>query len=149
MLLILVATSPALAATINVNGGSLQTAINNAAAGDTLIISGTFTENVVVNKTITIQSTGTAPACIKPLNIALPAVWVKSPDVTINTVKATGGENIGVKITANNVLLQNVDISKFQYGIYVESCSGSEIVSSNIHNNTKDGIYLKKHLGIF
>jgi len=147
MLLVLVATSPALAATTTINSGSLQAAINAASAGDTLIISGTFTENVVVNKTITIQSTGTAPASIKPLNVALPAVWVKSPDVTINTVKATGGENIGIKITANNVHLQNVDVSKFQYGIHVESCSGSEIVSSNIHNNTKDGIYLKKASG--
>ena len=39
------------------SGGSIQTAIDNAVADDTIIVhSGTYYENVVVNKTLTIKA---------------------------------------------------------------------------------------------
>jgi len=148
MLLVLVATSPALAATTTVNSGSLQAAINAASAGDTLIVTTNFTENIVVNKTLTIKGSNDL-AEIKQLNTLFPAIKIIAANAIIDDISIVGnkGMNNGIQVNANNVKLQQLDVSGFEYGIYVDSIYGCQIINSNIHDNNKDGIYLKKASG--
>lgn len=136
----------AFAADINVNpGDSIQTAINTASNGDTIIINpGSYTESFTINKPLTITSDG---------NVATTTITgkitVTSSDVVVEELTVTnpgGNEGIVVGNSSNVVLSGNVvtNIGGVAYSqkvqaIYVYGNSSNVTISNNTISNIKSG----------
>jgi len=103
----------------------IQWAVDNASEGDTIIVrDGTYTENVDVNKRLTIHSENGTATCI--VNAASTHDHVF--EVTANYVNISGFTIIGATV--------------FQKaGVYIDSVGHCNI-SNNIVSNNKLGIYL-------
>ncbi len=108
------------------NGLSFQTiqkAINdvNTTAGDTIQVnSGTYHENVVVNRSIVLKGVNTGSG--------------------LPVVDGSGG-NIAITISASGVTLQGFTATDATYGIYVMS-NNNIITGNTANNNIKDGIVI-------
>ncbi|MCK4736228.1 MAG: right-handed parallel beta-helix repeat-containing protein [Methanophagales archaeon] len=112
------------AATIYVNPGELiQTAVNTAGPGDTIIVrDGTYTENVNVNKRLTITSeNGSASTIVQAANLNI--FYVTADYVTIRGFTVTGTNYSGIILHS------------------VEGCH----ISKNICRSTGRGITLYSH----
>ncbi len=101
--------------------GTIQSAINAADSGDTILVHpGTYAENLVIEKAITLksnefESTGTV-----------------TKDTTL--INAGGGaESKGIHITANGVTVQGFTIYNYENGVKVESTA---TIDNNIIYNT-------------
>jgi len=106
---------------------TIQEAINNANEGDTIFVSaGTYTENVVVNKSVTLtsdQKTG----IINTTNPNEATIWIEADNVVINQIKTIG--RIRLYASSNCVVEDNY------VGMY-----GSISISSGSHNSITDNI---------
>jgi len=104
---------------------TIQEAINNAGNGDTIFVrNGTYYENVVVNKTVSLIG--------------------ENKDTTIIDGKGVGHV---VQILANNTLLSNFTIqnggyNKFDCGVLVSNSFNSSILNNAIINNNWEGLRL-------
>lgn len=133
--------------TVNVSGDSnftsIQSAIDNANDGDTIIVySGVYTEKVYVDKELTIIS--------------------KSNETIIQTPDS---ESYVFHISTNNLTIDGFRISGNKWkdvGIYVENCSNNTIVNNTIYNincsiflfnsvnnNIKNNYLLQNNYGIY
>ena len=113
------------------NYSTIQAAVNAASAGDTIIVrDGTYTENVDVNKSLTIQSENGATSTIVQAANPNDSVFEVTADyVTIKAFTVKGAKGIGWTAGIN----LNGDHSD-----YVEYCN----ISSNISSDNSFGIYL-------
>jgi parallel beta-helix repeat protein len=103
----------------------IQWAVDNASAGDTIIVrDGTYYENVVVNKHLSLKSEN------------------RSAYTTING----GGRGHVVRITADNVRMEGFTVTGsgwYEYDSGLEITSSNNIITNNsISNNNAHGIYL-------
>jgi hypothetical protein len=109
--------------TTNENFCNIQSAINDAQTlgGHTLNIgSGTFNENVSLNKELTLQGQGPSNTIITP------------------TTACSGN---GVVITANNAKLKDLKVTNFTYGVSVSS-SNNELNNVELVSNCNSGLDL-------
>jgi len=109
------------------NTMTIQAAINAAVAGNTInVYEGTFTENVVVNKSVTISGVG------------------KDANPANNTVlsPASACSGIGLTISAPNVNINNLHITGYQDGISSTGVSNLTVDDINIINTCRYGIQL-------
>ncbi|MDD5418987.1 MAG: NosD domain-containing protein, partial [Methanomicrobiaceae archaeon] len=105
------------AAEFTVNPGeSIQDAIDNATAGDTIIVNnGTYSEEILIDKQLTMTGSG----------------W-----------PVIDSSDNGVTITADGVHVEGFDVRNAgSYGIYVTSCN-TEIVGNRLSSNAVAGIGL-------
>jgi parallel beta-helix repeat protein len=101
---------------------TIQEAINMAETGDTILVkSGTYIENVVVNKTLTLKAYSNEPTIIDGNN-------------TSSTLR----------IVANNVRIEGFIIKKGSFGIALYNSLNATIANNTIVNNGLYGIYLQK-----
>jgi len=100
---------------------SIQDAIDAALPGDTILVhDGTYSENVVVNKSLTVQA-------------------ASSP-----VLDGTEIGGIGVKIEASNVNLTGFIIQNYDTGVQIKSGTNVSIIGNDILNNDPDtGILVK------
>ena len=111
------------AETINVPDDyeKIQWAVGNASAGDTVFVeAGTYYENVVVNKSLSLKGAGS--------------------DITIID---GGGKKAGVKITADNVNISGFTIRNSGDGVHLHMCNGVIVSGNKITLNINDGIYIQ------
>ena len=149
-------------------GESIQTVVNASDPGDTIIVmDGTYTENVDVNKSLTIQSdNGSANCIIQAANSYAPVFEVTANYVNISefTVKdasydagiylchacycnisnnnaSNNHRGILLMDSSNNTLIHNTNNLNGGYGIRLQDSSNNTISNNNCSNND-DGITL-------
>ncbi len=126
----------------------IQLAINNASEGDTVYVyNGTYSENVLLNKRLTLQGEGrdvvnvTANStCVHVFNVTASYVNISGFNVT----GATGENSAGIYIRENIVRcnISNNTVSNNNRGIYLHS-SNNNTLRRNMVSRNEDGIYLK------
>jgi len=124
-------------------GESIQAAINDAAAGDTIqVTSGTYHENVVVNKTLTLQGDG---ATVKALTHSEHAFSVTADHVNISgftATNATGYRKAGIFVSGGYCNITGNMVSDNKYGIYIFGSDHNTITGNTANGNKRYGIYL-------
>ena len=166
--------STASAATIYVpdDYAKIQWAVDNATAEDTIIVrDGTYSENVDVNKRLTIRSENGSENCIvhaadpddHVFAIAADYVNISGFAVTGATERYKSGIALCVdhcNISGNNVTdnthsiylsasdyntITNNNVSNNSYGIYLSSSSRNMLTNNNANSNTYFGISVQWH----
>ena len=136
------------AATHYVNpGDSIQGAVDAASDGDTIIVhDGTYTENVDVNKRLTIRSeNGFASTTVQAQSASDHVFEVTANYVNISGFTVTGATDrcsgifLSYRVNHCNIFDNNVTNNK--QGIYLFS-SNNNTITSNIASNCDTGIYL-------
>ncbi|MCW7080468.1 MAG: right-handed parallel beta-helix repeat-containing protein [Candidatus Methanospirare jalkutatii] len=120
---------------------TIQSAVNAASTGDTIIVrDGLYKEHVIVNKQLTIKSERGYANCV--VNGEGSDVFALYADgIRIEGFTITGGRH-GIFINSNNNSISNNNISSNnEDGIYIPS-SNNNIISNNIISNNDDGISL-------
>ncbi len=130
------------------NYTTIQAAIDNATAGDTIRVwAGTYNENVVVNKTVILIGNGTTNTSIDGKGsgdvILITANWT---NVSGFKIKGSGDGNSGIKLNGvSNCTISNNSCLNNDYGIYLYKASTNYLIGNNISNNNV-GIYLRSSL---
>ncbi len=119
------------------NYSKIQDAIDNATAGDTIrVYAGTYYENVIVNKTVTLIGNGTTNTIIngsgKDDGIHILADWVNVSGFTI--CQANKGVNIN---GASNVTVENCNINNCTQGIKITSPFFQDDFDTGTWDNSK------------
>ncbi len=132
--------------TVNASGGAdyttIQGAINNAFAGDTILVySGTYYENIIVDKKLTINGINNPI-----INAGGSVVTLIGENISFSNFKIIGNgwnyPDAGIKILSNNNIIYNNSISNIEYGVFINTSNG--IGNNSIYNN----ILINNYYGI-
>ena len=127
---------PATAANLTVGSGgqfkTIQEAVDAAKPGDTVLVEpGTYTENVVVNKPLTITGNATVNAADSSKDVFLLA----SPGIHIDGLTITGGET-GVDVAGvASCVLTNITAHGNVFAVYLANTTNSDVSHNNLANN--------------
>ncbi len=112
--------------------GTIQEAINNAAEGDTIFVyNGTYVENVVVNKTISLIGEDNSLSFIDGGSVGA-AITVTAHNVTISGF--TVGNGSLVSETGAGILLTQVQYANLSDNIIASSYTGLTFINSSFNN---------------
>ena len=141
------------AATWAVNpGDNIQSVINNASSNDTILVNDnngsayTYTENLVVNKTLSLQTKQDGLVTIQAINSSKPVITI---NLIGNNTKiqgflikgATNSDGIYLNGTSGCNITEN-SLTNNLHGIYLDTSLNSTISMNTIINNTNSGIFL-------
>jgi parallel beta-helix repeat protein len=126
---------------------TLQQAINNATAGDTIIVfPGNLTENVDVNKSLSIVGNHSSAVTIQALNFSRHVFNVTASNVNISGLTVSGANGTGaagIYINgAGNTNIYNNNITANYYGVFLNYSSNNTLSKNAVNSNANDGIYL-------
>ena len=126
---------------------TIQAAINAASAGDTIQVSaGTYNENVVVNKTVSLIGENPSTTVINAKGTGtVVKVTASSAAVTNFTIQNSGSgwPNSGILIdSVNGCNISNNTITNNWYGIWLND-STNNVLSSNTVTNNQYGIWME------
>ena len=131
---------------VNCPGSSLQTAVNSASPGSTILVSGTCSENLLIRnekQRITIDGAGAGVGTRATINApgGSPGFNVRGKGIVIQNFIITGG-NHGVVVNrgSNAVLNNNVIQNTGGDGVKVEQLSFTVLINNLIENNPNDGV---------
>ena len=152
-------------------GDSIQAAINSATAGDTICVhAGTYTENVDVNKRLTLRGDGAGVVIVEAASAAEHVFNVTADHVNITGFRVTGATdsqkagiylngldnsaiannvvsgnyiNIFIVHSSYNMLVDNIVSDGIYTGISMRhsSCYNT-LINNNVNSNGGSGIYL-------
>ncbi len=132
------------AATVQVDcsSGSLQAAIDKAKPGDTLLVSGTCKENLVIyEEVVRVTLDGQGKATINGPDATKSTIAVRGRGITIKGFTVTGGRSgIAVGFSGTAVIDSNTIQSTGGRGISVSTHSLVRIGNNTIQNNPRYGI---------
>ncbi|GEM_PF-4779927 len=131
-------------ATYHPSSTPIQSCINNASAGTLIrVFDGVYTENIIVNQSVTLRSYDADPSncTIRAASSSSHVVLVMSPGVTVEGLTLTGGWNpyqsSGVLINASdNCAVHNCVINSCIYGVWIQSSSNASVGNNVITNIT-------------
>jgi RHS repeat-associated protein len=134
---------------VNCNSQSLQPAIEAALPGDTVSVSGTCNENLLVRnekQRITIDGAGAGVgtrATVNAPSSGVPALNVRGKGILIQNFAVNGGsDGINVNRGSNAVLHNNLIQNSTGSGIVVQDLAFAVITSNTITNHPGDGILI-------
>jgi parallel beta-helix repeat protein len=135
------------AAAVDCTSQSLQTAINAAAGGETITVTGTCGENVVIGPGVNgIILDGGESAVIDGPNTANPTVTIRGREITVRGFTITGGSD-GVQIHRGGTAI--VDGNTIQEtarnGILVIQNGYARIINNTVQNNPEEGIVVSEN----
>ena len=117
----------------------IQWAVDNASAGDTIIVrDGIYSESVNVNKQLSIKSENGSENCI----IYYRGIELNADGILIEGFTISMGY-FGIEIYSNNnTIASNYILSNNEHGIFLFNSNNNTIISNHILNNGRSGIYL-------
>lgn len=127
---------------------SLQAAIDAVSAGSTIYVSaGNYSENITVNKALTIQSqSGALQTTITAANAEADVFRITADNVNIDgftVTGATGGAKSGFYLTgADNCNISNNIISGNWFGIWLDYATNNLLDNNTVKLNSSLGIML-------
>ncbi len=123
---------------------TLQAAVEKAKPGDTLLVSGTCKENLVIHEEVArLTLDGQGRATIEGPDASNPTVQVRGRGITIKGFTVTGGrQGISVIFGGQAVIDGNTIQGAAQAGIVVKRTSQSMIVNNTVQNNGRFGIVI-------
>ncbi len=121
---------------------TIQGAIDNSRAGDTILVyNGTYTEDLLIEKKLTIIGNGTDRTTIISYNRSI-TVDVQSSNCVIKNILVSGDEDgIGIWVERANISLLRVDVKRFNVGVRIEYSSGHQIKECDFYENGDYGFY--------
>jgi len=132
---------PVSAATLTVGSGgqfkTIQEAVDAAKPGDTVLVApGTYIENVVVSKPLTITGAATVQAADSSKDVFL----ITSPGVHVDGLTITGGET-GVHVAGvASCVITNIAAHRNVFAVYLANVTNSDVTHNNLANNAY-GVY--------
>lgn len=128
------------------NFPTIQEAINDASDGDTIFVfNGTYYENVVVNKSVSIIGESRGGTVVDGNNSTKPVMWIQADNVSISEFclrnASGGGQGILVQNSPNVVITHNL-VHSTTFGITVQGCSNTTISDNNLTDNYGHGLEL-------
>ncbi len=123
---------------------TIAAAVNAASPGDTIQVSGTVIENVLLEKSVCIE--GDETTVIRAANSNLPTFTIDADDVIIKGLTVEGGEQgIVLEAGSQDVLLQDLFVSDADdIGILVRTrCDGFQADNVEIRENGFDGMRIQ------
>jgi parallel beta-helix repeat protein len=137
------------AATIYVpdDQGTIQQAVNNAIAGDTIIVrDGNYNENVDVDKRVTIHSENGSANCIVNASNSGDYVFTITADYVNITgfavENATADIIAGIYLHADNCRVSENNVTGNYNGIHINTSSNNVIADNIVHHNSWWGIWI-------
>jgi len=126
------------------NYAKIQWAVDNASAGDTIIVrDGTYYESVTVSKRLTIKSENGSDNCIVD-GTGSTVFTLEADGIRIEGFTITGSwDGIYLKYSNNNIISRNSIIENGGYGIHLYNSNNSSISENNIIENDGGGIFLR------
>jgi parallel beta-helix repeat protein len=124
---------------------SIQAAVDNASSEDTISVApGTYTENLVISKSIAIVGGGIDATIIDGSNVPV-VISVGADNVTIEdltVMKSSHGLNdVGISVENSAlILISNVRVTNVSTGIGLRFCTNSVFSNNVVDNNTIVGI---------
>lgn len=137
----------ATAAEIRVGAGgqyrTISEAVKSAQPGDTILVGpGTYVENIVVDKPITVVSTnGASATVVKAADTSKDVLLLSGSDIAIQGFTITAGK-MGVTFghTSNCALIKCV-VNGNVFGVYLAGATGNLVANNNLNSNGF-GVYL-------
>ncbi|WP_321431011.1 GLUG motif-containing protein [uncultured Methanolobus sp.] len=139
--------------TMHVGSGSgydypgIQAAINAASEGDTISVTdGTYNENVVVNKSVTLRSENGSANTVINSTSGNTVLTLEADNITImgfNITGASGGHGIRLSSSSNNSTLENNIVTNNGDGIVLYPSHNNTLKNNIIIENNGDGIYIE------
>jgi parallel beta-helix repeat protein len=112
--------------------------------GDIIVImSGTYVENIIVNKNITLMPFSGQNVVIQAADISQPVVLVNSEGngSKIEGLNITGSTISGISLNfTNNCIINNDTLTGNSIGILLQNALNTAIQNNNIQNNSETGI---------
>ena len=127
-------------------GGQYQTiseAVKSAQPGDTVLVGpGTYVENIVVDKPITVVSTnGASATVVKAADTSKDVFLLSGSDIAIQGFTITAGK-MGVTFAhTSNCALTKCVVNGNVFGVYLAGATGNLVGNNNLNSNGF-GIYL-------
>ena len=148
ILLLLGASVPLLAATINVPADfkTIQEAVNAASANDTIVVGeGRYRENIVVSKPLVIRSSkGPAGSTIRAFQPGAPVITVTAEGTTVEGLRFTGSDVSGIMLSGvKNSSIVNNEATGNWIGITLRRSDGNKISGNAANINRSYGIYME------
>jgi|GEM_PF-3283499 len=132
----------------NASDPQIQAAIDNATAGETIYVyNGSYTDNVDVNRQVTLQGEG---ADVVNVTAALASGHVFNVTVSYVNISgfkvtgATGFNNAGIYLGSgvDHANISDNNASNNYYAIYLNSSSNNSLTNNSANSNNNDGIKL-------
>lgn len=147
--LLLVGSASASTLIVNASGGedysNIQAAIDNASDGDTIVVqSGTYNENVNINKSVTMlgNNTGSGLPVVNAINPNLPVIELNVNGIVLDGFNATNSTNdSGIDIDSSNNILTNNSAYSNLVGIEINSVYlNNTIYKNKMYNNSINAV---------
>ena len=128
-------------------GQTIQAAVDNGAAGDTISVTGNCNENVLVrNDKQRIFIIGSDGATISGPSATAPTLDVRGKAILIQGFAITGGlRGIHVNRAANAVITNNLIQNTGGQGILIDQLAFAVITGNTIQNNASHGIQVSEN----
>ena len=129
---------------------TIENAVLTASSDDTIrVADGIYTENITVNKSLTIRSENGPVNCIVQTPDSGQNVFTVTSDnvsiigFTVENANGCEWDVAGIYLSsANFCVIENVIATNNYYGIWLESSSSDTIISNTANSNSRFGIYL-------
>jgi parallel beta-helix repeat protein len=132
--------------TVDCNAGEkIQPKIALAKPGDTVLVSGTCSENIAIpSEVVRITLDGQGKAVIQAPGTTADAIFIRGKDITIKGFTLTGGRDgihlSGAAAGASAIIDGNAIQRTGRYGIHLDSSSVGRIANNRIENIPNAGI---------